>query len=424
MKKFNLEVIQISDFRNYVLARFFAVIAVQIQRVVVGWQVFSLTNDTFAIGLVSLCEIIPSIAVAFFSGLVADNVSRKKIILLSCSLLLLCSFSLFSISHFEIQTDISKVYLIYLTVFFSGIARGFLHPSLAAFMSQLVPKNLYPFSSAWNSISWQIGAIIGPMFGGIIYSYGLANQNEEFLFFQIKQGADLGYIVDFLFLLIAIFFYAMIQPKPIPEKTTTETLWQSLTSGFKYVFSNQVLLGAMSLDLFAVLFGGAVALLPVFARDVLNAGPDGLGLLRSSPAIGAFLMAVYLGISPIKKNAGKKLLLAVSGFGICMILFALSENLYLSMFILALSGAFDSVSVVLRSLIMQTFTPDEMRGRVASVNSIFIGSSNEIGDFEAGTAAKYMGLIPSVIFGGSMTLFVVLITYLKAPKLKELDFKE
>lgn len=423
MKKFNFEVIQISDFRNYVLARFFAVIAVQIQRVVVGWQVFSLTNDTFAIGLVSLCEIIPSISVAFFSGLIADKVDRKKIILLSCSLLAICSFGLFSVTHFEFNFQIQKVYLIYGITFVSGIARGFLHPSLAAFMAQLVPKNLYPFSSAWNSISWQIGAIIGPLLGGLIYSFGISHSGNNFLLLQIKQGADLGYIFDLFILLIAIFFYTLIEPKPIPENSSQEKLWQSLTSGFKYVFSNQILLGAMSLDLFAVLFGGAVALLPKFARDILNTGPEGLGLLRSSPAIGAAIMAIYLGFNPIKKYAGKKLLLAVSGFGFCMILFALSENLYLSMFLLALSGACDSVSVILRSLIMQTFTPDEMRGRVASVNSIFIGSSNEIGDFEAGTAAKYMGLVPSVLFGGTMTLVVVVVTYLKAPKLKNLDFK-
>jgi MFS family permease len=397
------EILKISDFRNFIAARFLAVIAVQIQRVAVGWQVFSLTNDTFAIGLVSLCEIIPSICVSFFSGLVADKVSRKKIILLSCTVLLACSLSLF----FVTKSDISnKVFSIYGIIFISGIARGFLHPSLAAFMSQLIPSNQYQYSAAWNSISWQVGAVIGPLLGGLLYGF---------------MGPELCYGIDSIFLLGAIFFYILIKSKPIPEKIKSETLWESLTLGFRFVFSNQILLGAMSLDLFAVLFGGVTALLPKFARDVLFTGPQGLGMLRSSIAVGAALMAVSLAYYPIRENAGKKLLFSVMGFGVSILLFALSTNLYLSVFFLALSGMFDSVSVVLRSTIVQLYTPDSMRGRVSSVNSIFIGSSNEIGDFESGTAAKIMGLVPSVIFGGTMTLIVVFVTYIKAPILRNLN---
>lgn len=399
------EILKISDFRNFISARFLAVIAVQIQRVAVGWQVFSLTNDTFAIGLVSLCEIIPSICVSFFSGLVADKVSRKKIILLSCSVLLACSLSLF----FLAKSDISnKVLSIYGIIFISGIARGFLHPSLAAFMSQLIPSNLYQSSAAWNSISWQVGAVIGPLLGGLLYGF---------------IGPELCYGIDSIFLFGAIIFYTLIKPKSIPQKVESETLWESLTLGFRFVFSNQILLGAMSLDLFAVLFGGVTALLPKFARDVLFTGPQGLGMLRSSIAVGAALMAVSLAYYPIRENAGKKLLFSVAGFGISILLFALSTNLYLSVFFLALSGMFDSVSVVLRSTIVQLYTPDSMRGRVSSVNSIFIGSSNEIGDFESGTAAKIMGLVPSVIFGGTMTLLVVFVTYIKAPILRNLNLQ-
>jgi MFS family permease len=408
MQEDRYAVLKISDFRNYVFARFFAVIAVQIQRVVVGWQVYSLTNDTFAIGLVSLCEIIPSISISFISGFVADIIDRRRIILASCTLLLFCSIALLITTLYELKIFESQVYVIYLIIFISGIARGFLHPSLAAFMAQLVPKQYYPYSSAWNSISWQIGAVIGPLLGGILYAF--------------SDGPKLGYITDSTLLSVAILFYFLIQPKSIPEKKEKESLWYSLTSGFKFVFSNQLLLGAMSLDLFAVLFGGAVALLPAFAKDVLNIGPEGLGYLRSAPAVGAAFTAVTLANFPIKENAGKKLLFAVAGFGVSMILFALSKELILSLLFLALSGMFDSVSVVLRSTIVQTFTPDQMRGRVASVNSIFIGSSNEIGDFESGTAAKFMGLVPSVIFGGCMTLLVVLITSFKAPKLRDLNF--
>lgn len=409
MKDDNYAVLRILDFRNFVIARFLAVVGIQVQAVVVAWQVFDKTGDPLALGLVGLFEIIPSISVALFAGHLADRKDRKKIVLTGYTVLFLCSISLLFLSTSLLNLPNNEVYPIYGVIFISGIARGFLHPSLAAFMAQLVPKHLYPNSSAWNSISWQVAAVCGPALGGLLYGF---------------EGAKLAYSVDAFLLLCAILFYSRILPKPIPEKKHGESIFDSLFTGFKFVFSNQVMLSAMSLDMFAVLFGGAVALLPVFAKEVLQVGPEGLGILRASPAFGASLMAMLLAYKPPKENSGIILLVAVAGFGLSMILFGLSSYFYLSVFLLALSGVFDSVSVVLRSTIMQTFTPENMRGRVASVNSIFIGSSNELGAFESGVTAKLMGAIPSVLFGGMMTLFIVSLIAIKAPLLRKLNFKD
>lgn len=407
MKEDSYAVLRIPDFRNFVTARFLAVIGVQLQSVVVGWQVFEKTKDPLSLGLIGLAEIIPSISVSLFAGHIADRINRKKIVVYSFLVYFLCVLALLFFSLNLVPIDYHNVYPIYTVIFVSGLARGFLQPAMSAFMAQLVPKELYPRSSAWNSIAWQTAAVTGPAIGGLLY--GL-------------YGAEISYTVDAVILFSALFFYIMIQPRPVPENSKNETLAESMLMGFKFVFSNQVILSALSLDMFAVLFGGAVALLPIFASDILHKGPEVLGILRASPAVGAAIMALFLAHLPLKKNAGIVLLTAVAGFGFCMIFFALSKNLYLSLFLLGLSGAFDSISVVLRATIVQTMTPDHMRGRVSSVNSIFIGSSNELGAFESGVAAKLMGTVPSVVFGGTMTILVVLVSYWKSPELRKLHF--
>lgn len=409
MKDDNYAVLRILDFKNFVIARFLAVVGIQVQAVVVGWQVFDKTGDPLALGLVGLFEIIPAISVSLFAGHLADRRDRKTIVLICYAVLFFCSVSLLFLSTSVLELQANNVYPIYSVIFISGIARGFLAPSLSAFMAQLVPKHLYPNSSAWNSIAWQVAAVCGPALGGILYGF---------------KGAILAYSVDATLLLGAILFYSRILPKPIPERKHGESIFESLFTGFKFVFSNQVMLAAMSLDMFAVLFGGAVALLPVFAKEVLQVGPEGLGILRASPAFGASIMAMILAYKPPKENAGMILLIAVGGFGLSMIFFGLSSYFYLSVFLLALSGVFDSVSVVLRSTVMQIFTPESMRGRVASVNSIFIGSSNELGAFESGVSAKFMGAIPSVLFGGAMTMLIVFFVAIKSPLLRKLSFKE
>jgi MFS family permease len=423
MANHSYEVLKIQDFRNFLTGRSLGVIAIHIQAVIVGWQVYDITKDPFSLGLVGLFEIIPSMGVSLLAGHLSDRMSRKKIILNAFFLLTICSFLLLILST-GIFLEISKnVIPIYSIIFLSGIARGFLGASLTPYMAQIVPKHLYHNSAAWNSTTWQMGAVIGPFIGGLMYGWGsnLANQGWNFSFAPYINGASVAYLADLLIMFLSLFFFSQVAPRPVPPIETKEGFKESLWKGFEFVFQNQILLAALSLDMFAVLFGGAVALLPIFASDILKAGPEGLGLLRAAPSLGAAIMAFFLTYRPPKENAGKKLLFSVAGFGLCMILFSLSKNLYLSLFFLALSGMFDSVSVVLRSTIVQTFTPDNMRGRVSAVNFMFIGSSNELGAFESGVAAKLMGTIPSVIFGGSMTLLVVMVTTYMAPKLRALQ---
>jgi MFS family permease len=275
---------------------------------------------------------------------------------------------------------------IYAIIFITGIARGFGSPAISSITPQIVPRELYENASAWNSTMWEIGAISGPALGGFIFGF---------------FGAAATYAVDTTLMICALFLMMLLKSRSPAEARQQKSLKESLLEGLKFVYKNELILSAITLDMFAVLFGGAVALLPIFASEILGAGAEGLGLLRAAPSVGALLTAVYLTRRSIGKNAGKKLLFSVAGFGACMILFG--------------------VSVIIRSVILQTQAPDDMRGRVASVNQIFINSSNELGSFESGIAAKLMGVVPSVVFGGLMTLGVVGATALKAKKLTGLN---
>lgn len=398
--------LRIKEFRLYLIARLFSIVGFQIMGTCVGWQVYELTKDPLSLGMIGLAEAIPYIMIALYGGHIADRFNRKYITILAIFVYFLCAVSLFIFSSgnpsFLQRYGTSPIYAI---IFLSGLARGFLGPAMFAFMSQLVPKEEYTNAATWNSTVWQIAAVSGPAIGGLIYGFA---------------GIKAAYMTDAILVLGGIFLFFGIGSKPLPLRDKKESLKESLMSGLRYVFSNQVLIGALSLDLFAVLFGGAVAVLPMFAADILHSGPQGLGLLRAAPALGAVMMAVFMAFNPPKENAGKWLFICVAGFGVTTILFAISKWFFLSLFLLALGGAFDNVSVVIRSTILQLTTPDHMRGRVTSVNSIFIGSSNEIGAFESGFAAKILGLIPSVIFGGSMTLVVVFIASKFAPKLRKM----
>lgn len=397
------------EFRRYILGRFFYTVSIQMQAVVVGWLIYDLTHDPLSLGLIGLAEAVPALSVALYAGHVADRFNRKKIIIAGLLVLILCSLILMgfaSVAHFRIEFPVPVVHGIYAIIFLSGIARGFLFPALFAFWSQLIPRNLYANASIWNSTVWQSGAIVGPAAGGIAYGF---------------LGSSGAFAIDAAILFSGALMIATIPEKPLAFAGKHEDILKSLTAGIGFVFRNQMILGAISLDLFAVLFGGATALLPVFAAEILLVGPEGLGLLRAAPSIGAFVMALFMIIRPPGVNAGRNLLFSVLGYGVSMIVFALSTNFYLSLFALALSGAFDNVSVVIRSTIIQLLTPEEMRGRVASVNTMFIGSSNEIGAFESGVAARVLGTVPSVIFGGVMTLIVVVTTTIIAPKLRRLN---
>ncbi|WP_254245262.1 MFS transporter [Hymenobacter sp. BRD67] len=374
-------------------------IATQIQGVVVSWQIFQLTKDPLALGLVGLAEAIPSIGVSLYAGHVVDSVRRKRIIVPAVAVLFLCAVTLFWLSHPAQASvlnhgrlhlaafDATVVWPLYLVIFVSGIARGFLGPAVFSFMPQLLPdRGLLANAVTWNSTTWQAGAVLGPAIGGLLFAH---------------LGIGFAYGVDTVMEGLALLFFISIGSRELPViEGVRLSLSESIMSGIKFIFSNQIVLSALSLDMFAVLFGGAVALLPIFASEILKAGPDALGYLRAAPSVGSVLMAVWLTFSPLKKNAGRKLLWAVGGFGLATIGFALSKNLYLSLFLLFLTGVFDSVSVIVRSTLIHTYTPEYMKGRVSAVNNIFIGSSNEIGSFESGAAAKLMGTVPSVIFGG------------------------
>ncbi|MBX7043659.1 MAG: MFS transporter [Ignavibacteria bacterium] len=394
------------EFRNFTIARLCVTIASQMQAVIVGWQIYEITKDPLSLGLIGLAEAIPSISVLFFSGHITDTNDRKKIVMASVFLMSFCSLLLLIVSSGSLDlTDTGTVYSIYGVIFLSGIGRGFSAPSFFAFVSQLVPKEVLPNAITWNTSTWQTGAVSGPAIGGLLYGFA---------------GATATYSTILAFWVAAIFLILPITRKPKPEVTDEQSLTEKLTAGLKFVFKKKVILGAISLDLFAVLFGGAVALLPIFAGEILSVGPQGLGALRAAPSVGAVIMAVFMTRRPLTGNAGRNLLIGVFGFGICIIVFGLSRNFFLSFAALLLSGAFDSVSVVIRATIIQLMTPDNMKGRVSAVNSIFIGSSNEIGAFESGVAAKLLGTVPSVLFGGAMTLLIVTFVTIVSPRLRKL----
>ena len=398
---------RIADFRNFVSARLFMTLAIQIQAVAVGWQIYEITGDALSLGLIGLAEAIPAITVSLYAGHLADITERKKILMSCAATLLVCATTLFSFT-----TDVSQVLIhygalpVYSVIFLTGIARGFIAPANFSFMPQLVPRELYTNAVSWHSTIWETAAVAGPAAGGLLIDW---------------VGLKGTYAIDAGLMVVGLIFYACIPGRPVPQVTTEQGVVEKIRAGLKFVFNHQIILAAISLDLFAVLFGGAVALLPIFAKEVLDAGPHGFGMLRAAPAAGALVMALWLTLFPIRKHLGKILLWCVAGFGLTMIAFALSEHFWLSLGLLAISGAFDSVSVIIRGLLIHTQTPENMKGRVAAINSIFVGSSNEIGAFESGVAARILGVIPSVIFGGCMTIAVVAITAWKADKLRQTD---
>ncbi len=399
--------LKLPDFRLFVSARFCITLAIQIQSVVVAWQVYELTHDPLSLGLIGLAEAIPSIGVSLYAGHIADIVQRKKIILVCVSTLLLCSAALlfFTLEPGKFLLAYGAM-SIYAVIFVSGIARGFITPAMFAYMPQLVPRELYSNAITWNSTLWETAAIGGPAIGGFLYG-----------FFGIKAS----YAADVFLMTTGLILALGVKNKPLPPESGEQGIVEKIRAGLRFVFHNQIILGAISLDLFAVLFGGAVALLPVFAKEILMVGPEGLGVLRAAPSVGALIMAFYITHNPIRKDTGKTLLYCVAGFGVCMILFAVSSNFWLSLFLLMMSGVFDCVSVIIRSTLLQTLTPENMKGRVSAVNHIFIGSSNEIGMFESGVAARLMGVVPSVIFGGCMTLVSVGAVAVLAKSLRKLQ---
>lgn len=397
----------IRDFRLFIMARQCVTLAIQFQATIVGWQMYDLTRDPLALGLIGLAEAVPAITVSLYAGYVADIINRRKIIILTLFVLLFCAMSLlfFTLEQGRFILE-HGVFTIYIIIFLSGLARGFLSPATFSFMPQLVPRHLYGNAIRLNTTFWLIASIAGPMLAGFVYAF---------------LGISASYLIDALLIVGGLAFYFAIPKRPLPPISSELGVREKIKSGLKFVLKTEIILAAISLDMFAVLFGGAVALLPIFAAEILAVGPQGLGLLRAAPALGAVLMAFYITHHPIRKNTGKILLYSVAGFGASMIGFGLSTHFIFSLAMLMLSGMFDSVSMIIRSTLIHTRTPENMKGRVSAVNSIFVGSSNEIGAFESGVVAKLIGAVGSVVFGGIMTLAVVGFTSLKAKKLRQLD---
>jgi MFS family permease len=395
--------LRLPGFQSFALARFFLVIASQIQVAAVSWQMYLLTRDPLYLGLIGLVEAVCQISTALFGGYLADRTGPGRIVIGGFIVSFSCSMLLFA----SAQAGSVPLHL-FMVVGLSGLARGFLGPAMFSLMTSLLPGVRYQENAAtWNSANWQFAATAGPAVGGLLI--GLV-------------GPAWTYAADACIGILGIGFAvraASLAPQFQPAERAG-SLFAALTDGLRFVFSRQAMLAAMALDMFAVLFGGVVAVLPMFAVEILHAGPEALGFMRAAPAAGAAAMAVIIAFFPPGQHAGRVLLGAVAGFGLCMIAFAFSRDLVLSTAILALAGGLDNISVVIRSTILQRFTPQEMRGRVSAVSSIFIGSSNEIGAFESGVAARFLGLVNSVIFGGCMTLVTVGVTAVRAPALRTL----
>ncbi len=397
--------LRIPNFRWFVASLMAMTVATQIQAVVVAWQIYELTHDPFSLGLIGLAEAVPFIGVALFAGHVADRVNRLRVSLLALAALFLCSLALLAFTLTPGIIRVGRVWPIYLVIFLSGIARSFLQPARSALGAELVPRELYPNAVTWRSSTWQLAEVVGPAIGGLVYGFG---------------SATAAYGTDAAIMAIGVLSLARMRHSPLPSTLANESFRESLATGIRFVRGQPVILGALSLDLFSVLFGGAVALLPVFAAEILHVGPEGLGVLRAAPAVGAVLMSLVLAHLPPLRRAGQALLISVAVFGLSIIGFGLSRDFLLSIALLAVSGMSDTVSVVIRSTLLQVLTPDHLLGRVSSVNAIFIGSSNEIGAFESGTAARLIGTVPSVVLGGLATLVVVAVTAVKVPALRRL----
>lgn len=401
--------LKFKEFRYFLLVRLALVFGWSMQFIIIEWEVYSMTKDAFSLGLIGLMEIVPALSMALFAGHIVDQ-KEKRGLLMKCIIAFSCiSFLLFLLTIPSIQQSLSKnqvLWGIYGLVFAGGIVRSFIGPSIFSLISLIVPKKVYPNAATWSSSTWQIGAVGGPAVGGLaIHVFGV----------------HWSLCIVFGFALIALMALTRIPKQPVLNKKIGEPVMESLRKGLAFVFQTKAILGALTLDMIAVLFGGAIALLPVFAQDILEVGSQGFGFLRAAPAVGAFLTLIATAYIPIARNAGKKLLIAVFLFGLCIIAFGLSDIFWLSLLALFLSGIADGVSVVIRQTILQLKAPDDMKGRVSSVNSMFVGSSNELGAFESGVAARLLGPVAAVVFGGCMTLLTVGVTAISSPTFRRLD---
>lgn len=395
--------LRIPNFRWFVASLLTMTMASQIQAVVVSWQLYRITRDPLSLGLIGLAEVIPYVSVALLAGHIVDRGDRR---LISVRALWILVGSAVALLFFASGPSLPRqVWPYYLIIGVCGIARSFLQSSRSALVSEIVPRDTFVNAATWRSSTWQLGTVLGPALGGLLLG---------------QFGARTAYSLNLTMATVALGSMIVIRYVPIPRADVSGSIRESLAQGIAFVRGERVLLAALTLDLFAVLFGGAVALLPVFAAEILHVGAQGLGTLQAGPGIGAVAMAVFIAHRGQFERAGRTLLLVVTIFGACMIAFAVSRVFWLSFALLVLSGAADNVSAVIRSTLIQVLTPTELMGRVSAVNAIFIGSSNELGAFESGAMARLLGTVPSVVFGGSMTLAVVVATARKVPELMRL----
>lgn len=393
------------NFRWYVTSLVVLTFATQIQATVVGWQVYALTKDPLSLGLVGLAEALPFIGAALYAGHIADRHNRKTLSLTALAVQLICGVALLLLTVNAPRFLVGTVLPIYAVVALSGLARSFLQPARTALGAEIVPRETYTNAITWRSSLWQFAAVIGPAAGGILYGF---------------SGPRLAYVVEAILCALALLLFVQIGYVRQPAVIDEATIGENLTVGIRFLLKQPELLGAQLLDLLSVLFGGAPALLPIFASEILHVGPQGLGVLRAAPAAGAVLISVLF-VHRRLRNAGPTLFACVAGFGVCWILFGLSRWFWLSLALLLISGMLDNVSVIIRSTLLTLRTPPHLLGRVSAANQIFIGSSNEIGSFESGVAARLLGTVRSVVLGGMMTLGVVAVTAWKIPRLRKLD---
>ena len=404
--------LRIREFNIFLLLRLFLVFGWSMQFIVIEWQVYSITKDPLSLGVIGLCEFLPAFFLAPFAGHIVDRKEKRNLFAICIALFSLISFGLFYLTSNTVEAtwDTTVIlYAIYVLVFFGGVLRAFFGPTIFSLIALLVPKRIYPNAATWSSSTWKGASVFGALSGGFLIAWaGVHN--------------TLGIV--FMLVMLALILVFRIEKKPIMNKNTNESVKDSLKAGLHFVFNDNVVLGALTLDMIAVLFGGAVAIFAVFATDVLDAGPKGFGILNAALSSGSIITMLATTHIPITKNTGKKLLIAVFGFGICMIVFGASKWLWLSVVALFFSGVFDGVSMVVRQTILQLKTPDAMRGRVGAVNSMFVGSSNELGALESGVAARIFGAPLAVILGGSVTILIVGIIGFKNRDLRALDLSK
>lgn len=411
-KKDPYAALKYKEFNVFLMVRFAMVFAWSMQFVVIEWEVYSLTKNPLSLGLIGLMEVIPAVSLALFAGHIVDQKEKKGLLIKCIFGFSLISLGLFLLTWPQIISEWSKntiLYSIYFLVFLGGIVRAFLGPTIFSLFALIVPKKVYPNAATWSSSVWQMAAVLGPALAG--FSINLI-------------GVHWSMCLIFAFSLMALLILTKIEKKPILNPNIGEPIMKSLKEGVKFVFGTKIILGAITLDMVAVLFGGAVALLPIYAQDILKVGPEGFGILRAAPAVGALVIMFTSAYFPLNKSAGLKLLVSIFGFGICIIVFGLSTWFWISVIALFFSGVTDGISMIIRQTILQLRTPDHMRGRVASVNSMFVGSSNELGAFESGLTAKLMGTVTAVVFGGCMTLITVFFTGAISPTFRKLDLRK